>query len=676
MSSPLGLIVTTEGNNSKLIPKYKVYNNTNEGGGSKVKSIFNRSVFSPFPRQVADSGNVTEIKKQKEIHNDDIYDLSINSIIEYTNKPQNIAMKLSYADFAYLKNVGVYPNNRMIVARRFGSGVGNDLHVIKTEPMATLISWVGDDKENFFNVSYSEKWIDADASYVKVLNDMGSDLRLSGDENNNIGSFLAGGAGLLPFPGLTEPLQRAVFKKLGLIEGDVYNLPLGNPNLIREAKQRSTVSKDEPGSGLNCDIEIDMVVEYEQKFINGVDPSLVYLDIIQNALTFGTSNSDFQMSKSFQRGVGGLLDNLISGNYKLIFNALEKIVKELFDSVKEIAQKIADALVDPPKTDPTKDKDAITKAITEAFTYAGKSIGAVIGKYRVRLMGITNALTGNPSCPWHITIGNPKKPVFSSGDMLLSNVNLELGKVLSFNDLPSTIKLVLKFKNARPLGAQEIFNRLNTGKGRSYLRVNVQKETSDTGVVGNRDVLVTGSFEDSPPSGTTVSNDQYAFFPKSDSNLPDWIKQGKILNSMQTAAGETNPVNMANVARDDSGNTIKNAESPLGVGGVEPSANQFTDAVAAANVKIPADKSIPNQISTTNPLTDSQILSESTDVLNKRKDVINQKSKGLISSIQSIVPNSNESVAQRDALSKDLMDLENENIKINREIKSRSFNTA
>jgi hypothetical protein len=71
----------------------------------------------------------------------------------------------------------------------------------------------------------------------------------------------------------------------------IGNLPLGNPNLVREAQRRDTLSKNTAGSGLKASFTVKMEIEYEQKFINGVDPTLVYLDIIQNALTFGTSDA-------------------------------------------------------------------------------------------------------------------------------------------------------------------------------------------------------------------------------------------------------------------------------------------------------------------------------------------------------------------------------------------------
>ena len=84
-----------------------------------------------------------------------------------------------------------------------------------------------------------------------------------------------------------------------------------------------------------------------------------------------------------------------------------------------------------------------------------------------------NALTGLPSTPWHITIGNPKKPLFTSGDMVMDNVKLTLGPILSYNDLPSTIKAEFTLKSARNLGAQEIFRKFNSGIGRSYKKMDL-----------------------------------------------------------------------------------------------------------------------------------------------------------------------------------------------------------
>jgi hypothetical protein len=468
MSSPLGLTFDTTSNNTK-IGTYKVINS------KAVKSLFGQGQFSPYPSKGsvnAETGSVTGIRTAGDVHKDETYDTSITSLIEYTKDIPS--MRLTAADFAYLKNLGVYPNNRLIIARRFPAGVPNDLTSISSPPMSTLISWVKDG-DDFIDVSYSEEWTEADASFEEVLNDIGKEVQASPDNNmGKLGSVIAGGASSLPFPGFMEGIQYRVMKNMGLTEADIGNSPLGNPNLIREAKMRKTLGKGDSGSGLRASFSIKMVVEYEQKFINGVDPSLVYMDIIQNALTFGTSESVFQFSSAFGTGTSGVIKDLISGDIDAIARAIQTFVTSLLDAISQVGKDIIDALVNPPtkkEETPTSGEDLANQvfgAIKKAFA---ATIGHVISKYKIKLIGISNALTGSNSTPWHVTIGNPKKPIFSSGDMLCKEVTLTVGKNLAFNDLPSYIKIEFTLENARNLGAQEIFNRFNTGRGRSYTRV-------------------------------------------------------------------------------------------------------------------------------------------------------------------------------------------------------------
>ena len=159
MASPLGLTFDTPSNSTK-IGTYKVVNS------KAVKSLFvGGGQFSPYPSTVnAETGSVAGIKTAGDVHKDEIYDTSITSLIEHTKREGMEAMRLTAADFAYLKNLGVYPNNRLIIARRFPAGVPNDLTSIKTPPMSTLISWVKDG-EDFISVSYSEEWKEASASF-------------------------------------------------------------------------------------------------------------------------------------------------------------------------------------------------------------------------------------------------------------------------------------------------------------------------------------------------------------------------------------------------------------------------------------------------------------------------------------------------------------------------------
>jgi len=431
-SSPLGLTLWSQTTDRPTVGQYNIVGNTFSSLFSNVNNAFQFGINSRYNS-----------------------DIKTSSIISYSETIP--AMKLKASDFAYLKNLGVYPNNRLIIARRFDSGVNDDLTTLNATPegkdvtpISTLISWVPDNSD-FISTEFGEEWTDSEASFKNVLNDIGNNILVGDNKGGQLGNMLAGGGGAVPLPGFTEGLQYEIFKKLGMTDLDAANLPLGNPNLIRESKRRKTLDKEEKGSGLKCKFKIEMVVEYEQKFINGVDPTIVYYDIIANALTFGTSESKFQFRGDFiNPQFNKFLNDIGSGDPARLKSALLDFVSKLAAAIKEVGNKIIE--------DPL-------------VTIATKIVAGLVSKYKLRILGVVNSLTGSPSAPWHVTVGNPRRPIFSSGDMLVEEVSLTMGKLLSFNDLPSSIKLKLTLTSARNIGAQEIYKKFNCGRERTYIKL-------------------------------------------------------------------------------------------------------------------------------------------------------------------------------------------------------------
>jgi hypothetical protein len=366
-----------------------------------------------------------------------------------------------------LKNRGVYPNNRLVVARRFPSGVGNDLTEPNLKsPMATMISWVPDGQNMLEGMTFGEEWVEAEASITEILNSIGKDVL-----GKNLGDKIDDGLDTITLPGFSEGLQIDIMKQLGMVDkNNSPVLPLGNPNLIKNAMRRKVVDKDKPGSGLKYEFQYKMKVEYKQQYINGIDNTLVYFDFLANILSFATSESQFMYTQAFAQGSGDFLKKLISGDINQIISSIKDFIKVVMDIITANVKDLTKNIVTGAKAIAADPSKAASGATSLASTVFSKTIGPVIGKYRIKILGVINALTGVPSAPWHLTIGNPKKPFFCSGDMVLSNSTITFGPTLLWNDLPSEITIDFTLKNARPCGAQEIFNKFNTGKARSYSR--------------------------------------------------------------------------------------------------------------------------------------------------------------------------------------------------------------
>jgi hypothetical protein len=429
------------------------------------------------------------------LHNNDVYDTSVLNILE---KLSGTKAQLRPTDFAYLKDLGVYPNNRLMIARRFHSPSGDNIMVKAKEigSIATLISWIPEN-DNFLEVSFGEVWVEAKADFTGMLNSLGEDFSKKG-----LGGIAGAAANVLPLPGFTEIFQRKFLEKLGLLEsGAGSSIPAGNPNLIKEAKVRKTVPYSEAGSGLMAKISIKMVCEYELKFISGIDPTIVWMDLLGVMLRFGTSDSsNYGLSKSVAAKLArwaanpySLIDDIVSGIQEAVgkaYNDMVGILQNIYNAATEAAQKLSDGTEDTSGKQ-TSERELAETAAQEAFD-AGKkildglislgkqAIVASVMKYRVEVMGIVNALTGNPSTPWHITVGNPLRPVFCSGDMYTTEVAVKLGPILAFNDLPSTITCEFTLQNARSLGLQELMSKFNSG----YLRtVDTQRTFLETTIL-------------------------------------------------------------------------------------------------------------------------------------------------------------------------------------------------
>jgi hypothetical protein len=404
---------------------------------------------------------------RRTLHNNDVYDTSILNIIE---KTAGTSAALRPSDFAYLKNVGVYPNNRLVIARRFSGPVVDDIFAKGQPPLSVMITW-RPESDDFLEISFGEYWVDAKADFKDVLTNVTKDVL-----GKSISESVGGLFGSIPLPGFTEPIQREILKELGILDETAdIDSPVGNPNIIKEAKRRKTLGYGEPGSGLMCKVTVKMTVEYEQKFISGIDPTIVYQDIVANAIRFGTSaEKKFGFSEDFAKEVEFAVNN--PGLFiKKISESIGNAIKNSRDLIVKFFEEKTPAATSGTASNQQNQTSIPSNVIDDIIKKVGESLEKTVQKYRLEVEGIVRALSLMPSTPWHVTIGNPLRPIFCSGDMLVDNVNLKLGPALAFNDLPSYITIDFSLTNARNWGATEIMAKFNSG----HLRVvNLRKDSN------------------------------------------------------------------------------------------------------------------------------------------------------------------------------------------------------
>lgn len=677
MSSPLGLGFNSEGF-TRGKAKYR-YDKVSRKWGSSNSNQYEESLFndgsslSYFPSS-SDESNGYNVEREvnstnRTPHGDSIYDIRTQSIIEWSSR-QSISMNLFARDFAYLRFLGVYPNNRLIVCRKFGSPVNNDLSRFQVKPVSTLVTWQPPGTD-FFKISFGEEWTDADASFTEILNDIGDEFKMgSGGGSFNVGEKLAGGLGAIPLPGFSEIFQRKIMYELGLVDETGRDIiPSGNANLIKEAKMRKTIKDGSSGSGLNCKISIPVKIEYEQKFIGGLDPTKAFYDILSNISQFGTQDAVFYLNGAgpaadkFKKFITALKNN----PREAITNLLNGVINSLKGMVDDIISALG--LGDKPAEDDSKKEETsidFKGAINKVLDTILLLVVGIVKKYEIRILGVVNALTGQPSGPWHVTVGNPKRPVFTSGDMICKEVNVSLGETLAFNDLPSRITVEFTLENARPLGLGEIMSRFMQGQGRSY----VSGPSSWIESEGSKDFFKNGQSPNgpntTPPNGVTQSNSQTPIGGNSTDSGSQVDASENIGSTQSNQTFSTGEGQESNIDKEPNPDDVRNTGTVTDT--TAPAPNDVKPDATTSTNPAPPDAKVDNS---NKPISNPSSSKNSNDDLVNRRKKIDDELANTPETITNKGTNADGTTYEYETLNPKRQSLEEEKRKIKNELEDR-----
>jgi len=138
------------------------------GSGKREKGIDNLGL--PNERKIGYQGEQVKNYAKNAIYNNGTnnpYVDLINNFDGRNNSAKSLMIKAS--DLAYLRELGVYPINRMVILRRFqeGQAVPEKLDELNSIPMSTVIGWLKED-ENFGNFAFNESWTQTNKRLISV----------------------------------------------------------------------------------------------------------------------------------------------------------------------------------------------------------------------------------------------------------------------------------------------------------------------------------------------------------------------------------------------------------------------------------------------------------------------------------------------------------------------------
>ena len=289
--------------------------------------------------------------------------------------------------------------------------------------------------------------------------------------------------------------------------------------------------------------------------------------MVANAVRFGTSpGSNYGLSKSFGAKLVRWVkfpNTIVSDFAGFIKDSLSKVKAEITEYFEGLISKAesADEEASDPEEEPEAGAeerslmDAALAQFDKVVDYAGKAISKTIQKYEEEVKGIVAALSGVPSTPWHVAVGNPLRPIFCSGDMYTTDITLKLGPILSFNDMPSSITVDFTLLNARPWGLTEILAKFNTGHLRTVNTVADDKaldplqnpnantlvySDSTSGVAGMSPSNTTSGAVSNVGAGTTTPTSQ-GQVNASTSGAANTTKENEVQKSINPDPNSPNP---------------------------------------------------------------------------------------------------------------------------------------
>lgn len=469
--------------NGKLVRNPK----TSGVGTPGVRSIFNRAGAVIVGSTEGDCTNidVTEAHDWRIANNVPLIDspenrkkirktsgCTIKELVEASSVGAMGRETYAYSDFMYCKHLGKVSNNYMITLRRFplpvddfigAYGIDYDTRSKNSSNNASsigcMVTWMGvsgNDLSNILKYSYSMPFKEEEAErqdrkddadqHATVLNGMFSVFDSKYREQ-----YQAGYAG---------EAANAFFNHLGIrVENPPYK------NYYNETQNdrtkvygpvdsiRKTYMRDD--KGLEFNQTFSLVFEYELRSYNGINAKQAMLDLISNILNVTYTTGSFWGGgyKGFAAHQNNIFANLNVFKTKGGFtNFMDDFANDLSDLNSKFLSKIT-----------------FKDILNTLNNIGGMLISGVLNKMGRPQKVMYNALLSPaPIGFWHVTIGNPKKPIMTIGNMIIKSVEIEHQGPLGLDDFPTGLKVTVQLDRGKPRDLRDIEKLYMQGNDRIY----------------------------------------------------------------------------------------------------------------------------------------------------------------------------------------------------------------
>lgn len=457
----------------------------------------------------------------------DLSDCTIKKLVEISNEPKGGSLGLAtyrYADFMFCKDLGKISNNHLITLRKFPGPIGDNIfqeafpdngkNIFAGYPdIGRMVTWFGNEDnklEDICKFNYRATWKAFTAEIQPVPSEQKDEGILdkiansfSPQNNKMIEEGFSGNTGLLRWG--SAMIELPIIGNQQMANSQYYGWHLlENYDQHRIYQPQNTIWDTHKYEGkLEFNQEITLTFRYVLRSYANINPKSAFLDLLGNIMLVTYRRGSFWggetkiigpqgnnsvyktvdalIDKSFDK-LGGMWSQLTTGQF-----GLQQLQGWISDAAKAIMNKgaeVSDTVAGLKKGEGVKkenvknDMAKTAKELEKANKHYGwtNAIKGMIKNQlgRPAMYAVNSILTGEAVGPWHLTIGNPRNPIMSMGNMIIdSPVEIQQSGPLGIDDFPSEIKVVVTLKHGRPRDAVEIEKMYTKGRSAIYKPMNL-----------------------------------------------------------------------------------------------------------------------------------------------------------------------------------------------------------
>ena len=472
-----------------------------------------------------DDQSVTKTTVTRRNRDKDLSDCTIKKLVELSQMDEKTGLaplgmaRYKWADFMYCKDLGRFSNNMLITLRKFPHPIGDNIFSVfgygtqkdddtgSCPDIGRMIAWLGDENklDEIIKFSFKDTWKElhaedeqqesqSDNTPLGQLFNLGNPKYMQGiksgkwgSKNSIFGRFTEHGNSLF----LNKNSKMQLFSKDGQYEGNpAMNGTHYDTNKVYT--KQGTVQDTHIYEGkLVFEHSFTLNFNYQLKAYENINPKSAFLDLIGNILnttyrkgTFwggsrsligapgNNSSKGWDIAQKMIHEVAGAGGDATTGLFNWLAgngngDALKTQLTNRANNIKNMAGEATGIDTSSVQGAINSVKGLLANGgavkLGDMFSaFAEGAMGNALG--RPAVYAFKSLLSGDPVGLWHVTIGNPRNPILSMGNLIIENTNFQMYGPLGIDDFPSGIKVSVSLKHAKPRDASEIANMFTKGE--------------------------------------------------------------------------------------------------------------------------------------------------------------------------------------------------------------------